>query len=84
LNIQAYLERIDYHGSIAPSAGTLRALQLAHLLTVPFENLSIHAHETIVIEGEALFTKIVERRRGASAMKRTGCLPRCCGPSVLT
>ena len=29
------LDRINYHGSIAPTAETLRALQVAHLLTVP-------------------------------------------------
>jgi len=72
LNIKAYLERIDYHGSTAPSAATLRALQLAHLLTVPFENLSIHAREPIVLEDEALFGKIVQRRRGGFCYEANG------------
>ena len=63
LNIKAYLERINYPGSLAPTAETLRELQTAHLLTVPFENLSIHAHEPIVLADEDLFAKIVERRR---------------------
>src|SRR5713101_1007636 len=72
INREAYLERINYHGSIAPAADTLRALQVAHLLTVPFENLSIHAHEAIVLEDEALFTKIVERRRGGFCYEANG------------
>ena len=72
MNIKAYLERIDYHGSTAPSAATLRALQLAHLLTVPFENLSIHAREPIVLEDEALFGKIVQRRRGGFCYELNG------------
>lgn len=72
MNIQAYLERINYHGSLAPSAETLRALQVAHLLTVPFENLSIHAREPIVLADEALFTKIVERRRGGFCYEANG------------
>src|SRR5437879_11823761 len=72
LNIEAYFERINYHGSTAPSAGTLRALQVAHLLTVPFENLSIHAKEPIVLEDEALYTKIVERRRGGFCYEANG------------
>ena len=72
LNIKAYFERINYHGSTALSAETLRALQVAHLLTVPFENLSIHAKEPIVLEDEALFTKIVEHRRGGFCYEANG------------
>jgi N-hydroxyarylamine O-acetyltransferase len=72
LDIKAYLERIDYQGSPAPTGETLRQLQLAHLLTVPFENLSIHAQQPIVLEDEALFTKIVERRRGGFCYEANG------------
>ena len=72
MNISAYLERLNYHGATTPSAETLRALQHAHLLTVPFENLSIHAGEPIVLEDEALFTKIVERHRGGFCYEVNG------------
>ncbi len=72
MNIEAYLERIGYRGPLAPDAGTLRQLQLAHLLAVPFENLSIHAGEPIVLEDEALFNKIVERKRGGFCYEANG------------
>ena len=72
MNIEAYLKRINYHGSLEPSAETLRALQVAHLKTVPFENLSIHANEPIVLEENALFAKIVERRRGGYCYEANG------------
>lgn len=72
MNVQAYLDRIDYHGSLSPTAETLRQLHLAHLLTVPFENLSIHAQEPIVLEDEALFEKIVNRRRGGFCYELNG------------
>jgi len=72
LNTKAYLERINYHGSLAPTAETLRELQISHLLAVPFENLSIHANEPIVLEDEALFTKIVARRRGGFCYEANG------------
>lgn len=72
LNIEAYLERINYQGSRDPTPETLRELQLAHLLTVPFENLSIHAKEPIVLEDEALFTKIVDRKRGGFCYEANG------------
>ncbi|MEO7971513.1 MAG: arylamine N-acetyltransferase, partial [bacterium] len=72
LDIKAYLERIKYHGPLAPNAETLRALQVAHLFTVPFENLSIHAGQPIVLEDEALFTKIVTNRRGGFCYEANG------------
>ena len=72
MNIKAYLDRINYHGSLAPTAETLRGLQVAHLSAVPFENLSIHAKEPIVLEDQALFTKIVERRRGGFCYEANG------------
>jgi len=72
MNIEAYLKRINYHGSLAPNVETLRDLQVAHLLAVPFENLSIHRKEPIVLETEALFGKIVERRRGGFCYEANG------------
>lgn len=72
MNVDAYLLRINYHGSLEPTAETLRALQVAHLRTVPFENLSIHASEPIVLEENALFTKIVDRRRGGFCYEANG------------
>lgn len=72
MDVKAYLERIDYRGSLVPDAHTLRELQLAHLLTVPFENLSIHAKQAIVLEDEALFDKIVVRRRGGFCYEANG------------
>ncbi len=72
LNTKAYLERINYHGSRAPTAETLRALQVAHLLTVPFENLSIHAGQPILLEDDVLFTKIVSNRRGGFCYEANG------------
>jgi N-hydroxyarylamine O-acetyltransferase len=72
LDIDAFLERINYSGSRAPTAETLRELQVAHLLSVPFENLSIHAHEPIVLDDESLFAKIVERKRGGFCYECNG------------
>lgn len=72
MNVKAYLERINYRGPLEPTAETLRALQVAHLLAVPFENLSIHAGQPIVLEDEALFDKIVGRGRGGFCYEANG------------
>ena len=68
----AYLERINYRGPLDPTPETLRRLQVAHLLTVPFENLSIHAGEPVVLDDAALFEKIVGRRRGGFCYELNG------------
>lgn len=72
MDVEAYLKRINYRGSRVPTAETLRELQLAHLLAVPFENLSIHSGEPIVLEDGALFEKIVGRRRGGFCYELNG------------
>ena len=72
MNIDAYLARINYSGSRVPSAQTLRDLHVAHLRAVPFENLSIHAGEPIILDDEALFRKIVERKRGGFCYELNG------------
>lgn len=68
----AYLQRIGHSGAVAPDLQSLRRLQAAHLRTVPFENLSIHLNEPIALDDEALFDKIVRRRRGGFCYELNG------------
>ncbi|HEY0174017.1 MAG TPA: arylamine N-acetyltransferase [Pyrinomonadaceae bacterium] len=72
MDVSAYLERIGYRGPVEPTAETLRRLHVAHLLAVPFENLSIHAGEPVVLEDAALFEKVVARRRGGFCYELNG------------
>lgn len=72
MDIAAYLNRINYRGPLNCDAETLRQLHLAHLRSVPFENLSIHASEPIVLNDEALFEKIVTRKRGGFCYELNG------------
>jgi N-hydroxyarylamine O-acetyltransferase len=72
VDISAYLKRINFSGSLDPSAENLPRLQVAHLLAVPFENLSIHEGEPIVLNDAALFEKIVQHRRGGFCYELNG------------
>ena len=72
MDIEAYLQRIKYTGPLAVNTETLRLLQLAHVRIVPFENLSIHSGEAIVLDDDALFEKIVSRRRGGFCYELNG------------
>jgi N-hydroxyarylamine O-acetyltransferase len=60
-----YLERIGLADNLTPSLETLDKLILAQLRSVPFENLDIFDAETdIRLDIDALYDKIVTRRRG--------------------
>ncbi|MBE7550359.1 MAG: arylamine N-acetyltransferase [Anaerolineales bacterium] len=72
MKTQAYLQRINYTGPLEPTAETLRALHLAHLLAVPFENLDISLGRPIIPDETAFFRKIVERRRGGFCYELNG------------
>ena len=64
MDVEAYLRRIEYHGPGSPSGQTLRDLHRQHLYTVPFENLDIALGVPIALDPDALFDKIVSRKRG--------------------
>ncbi|HEV7629258.1 MAG TPA: arylamine N-acetyltransferase, partial [Streptomyces sp.] len=68
----SYLARIGAERPALNDAEALRDLHRRHLLTVPFENLSVHLGEDIVLEAEALTGKIVEDRRGGFCYELNG------------
>ena len=72
IDVGAYLRRINVAGPLAVDVETLRRLHLAHLRAVPFENLSIHWHEPIVLSDDALFDKVVRRKRGGFCYELNG------------
>jgi N-hydroxyarylamine O-acetyltransferase len=72
MNRQDYLTRIHYGGDTKPSLTVLSALQEAHLLSVPFENLDIHAGRPIVLDLPELFRKVVMMRRGGFCYELNG------------
>lgn len=72
VGVDAYLARIGLAAPPAPTLNGLAQLQLAHILHVPFENLSIGWGESIVLEEEWLLDKIVRRRRGGFCYELNG------------
>jgi N-hydroxyarylamine O-acetyltransferase len=70
--LNAYLTRIGATHPPQADPATLRELQLRHLLTVPFENLSIHLGEPILLDPQALVDKLVHRHRGGFCYELNG------------
>lgn len=67
-----YLRRLGVTHPIEPTLDGLALLQQAHLLTTPFENLSVRAGEPIVLDERRLVEKVVERRRGGFCYELNG------------
>lgn len=72
MNVPAYLARIHYNHDVRPDVDTLYGLQLAHLQSVPFENLDIGLKRPIQINEQAIWNKIVVNRRGGFCYELNG------------
>ena len=64
VNLDAYLERINYRGPVTCNSETMAALHRAHVAAIPFENLDVIVGRGVSVELEAIQAKLVERRRG--------------------
>jgi len=64
LDLDAYLGRVGYSGSMQPVRATLEALHLAHATRIPFENLDILLKRPIRLDLASLQDKLVRGRRG--------------------
>ena len=73
MNRAEYLSRIGINGGeISPNEASLRSMQRAHLLAVPFENLDIHWNRPIVLDTEQFYRKIVKKKRGGFCYELNG------------
>lgn len=85
LDLDAYLERIQYRGGIAPTLETLAALLRAHMAAIPFENLDVLLGRGVRLDLEGVQDKLVRGHRGgycfehgtlfAAALERLGFQP---------
>jgi N-hydroxyarylamine O-acetyltransferase len=62
--LQAYLNRIGYHGEVEANLATVFALMKHQLFTVPFENLDVQAGKVVSLVPEDIVDKILYRNRG--------------------
>jgi N-hydroxyarylamine O-acetyltransferase len=71
-DLDSYFSRIGHDGSCAPTLETLRALHLAHALTVPFENLTVLEGERVLLDPDAVERKLVMQKRGGYCFEQNG------------
>ena len=71
-DLGAYLRRIKYTGEIAPTVETLKAIHKAQFYTIPFENFDIQLGRGINLAPEAIFEKLVRKKRGGYCFELNG------------
>jgi N-hydroxyarylamine O-acetyltransferase len=64
LDLDTYLDRIQWGGGTEPSFDTLAGLLSAHMLHIPFENLDVLLGRPIRLDLDGLQDKLVRARRG--------------------
>ncbi|QKX06095.1 acetyltransferase [Aquimarina sp. TRL1] len=72
MKITDYLDRINYNGALAPSLEVLRALQKAHIIHIPFENLDIHYNNQINLDIDKIYHKVISQKRGGFCYELNG------------
>lgn len=77
MDVMDYLRRFSATGlmvsdALKPTLETLQALHEAHLIAIPFENLDIHCGQSLCLDEEALFKKVVLMRRGGICYELNG------------
>jgi N-hydroxyarylamine O-acetyltransferase len=72
LDLEAYFSRIGYAGPRVATLEVLNALTAAHAQAIPFENLDVLLGRGIDLAPEALFDKLVRRRRGGYCFEHNG------------
>ena len=72
MDLDAYLARVGYEGSLEPIPATLYALHRAHLLTIPYENLDIHLGRPLTLSLPDIFDKLVAQKRGGWCFEMNG------------
>ncbi|XP_037609309.1 arylamine N-acetyltransferase, pineal gland isozyme NAT-10-like [Sebastes umbrosus] len=65
MNLEEYFKRIGVHGSFDKlDIATLKLIHKQHVMSIPFEDLSIHCGEKIIMDLEVIFNKMVRSSRG--------------------
>ncbi|WKY47382.1 arylamine N-acetyltransferase [Eubacteriaceae bacterium ES3] len=62
--IKAYLERLKIDEMPQVSVEQLKKLHQAHVMTIPFENLTVYKKEPVSLKQDDLYNKIVRQNRG--------------------
>ncbi|MEQ2227618.1 hypothetical protein ILYODFUR_000203 [Ilyodon furcidens] len=65
MNLEEYFQRIGFHGPHDKvDLASLKLIHKLHVMTIPFENLSMHCGEWVTMDLEDIFNKLERSSRG--------------------
>lgn len=74
MNLNDYLNRINYSGPVRADFDCLRSIHRAHALNIPYENLDVQLGRSVDLDIERIFDKIVTGQRGGWCFEMNGLL----------
>jgi len=72
IDFSIYLSRLGFKKTPPVELKSLQALQRAHLLRIPFENLDIHRKVRIELDASKIFAKVMANNRGGFCYELNG------------
>jgi len=70
--VDRYLKRIGYTGTISTTGEILSGLQKAHLAAIPYENLDILKNIPLSVDPHIVYKKVIENQRGGFCFELNG------------
>ena len=64
MDLQVYLNRIGYSGTVEPTLNCLMAIHRLQAFTIPYENIDIQLGRRLDRDRERIFDKLVSLQRG--------------------
>jgi N-hydroxyarylamine O-acetyltransferase len=74
MDLERYLERIGYRGRRTPTLDVLSALLAHQAASIPFEAIDVLLKRGVDIAPDAIFDKLVRRKRGGYCFEQNGLL----------
>ncbi len=72
IDLDAYFRRIGYEGPRQPTLDVLRAVHRLHPAAIPYDGIDVLLGKPIDLAPQALFDKLVTRRRGGYCFENNG------------
>ena len=72
MDVESYCHRTGYTGPLEPTLPVLNALILAHVQSIPFENLDVLLGKPIALDDASIQQKLVHSGRGGYCFEQNG------------
>ena len=72
-DLNRYFDRIGWKPGNESSLEMLRLVHFHHITKIPFENIDVYNKQTVKVDSDSVFDKIVLKNRGGYFFNKTAC-----------